>query len=157
MIFIKYGKTHFLWHVRKAVLKWRRIECVYWQSWWYRRGTTTYEATFSQTERRSHTLQFIPQVFKRLLLWRPVCVSGKIIECTLLNCTLLVKTCLHNFSMVEYLSITDFVTSTIFTNTFLINSKFCRLICNLEKISMDLFSRKAKKIREITKFVPRKN
>ena len=155
MIFIQCGKTllSFCDTLGKQSCKWRRIESVYWQSWWYRWGTT-YEATFSQIEEGiSHTLQFISQVFKRPLLWRPVCVSGKIERIILHRW----KLDLHNFSTVEYLSVKDFVTSAIFTNTFLINYKFCRQIHNLEKISVDLFSRKAKKIRKFTNIVPREN
>ena len=114
MIFIQYGKTllSFCDTLGKQSCKWRRIECVYWRSWWYRWGTT-YEATFSQTEEgRSHTLQFIPQVSKRPLLWRPACVSGKIERVVLYQW----KLGLHNFLTVEYLSVQDFATSTIFTN-----------------------------------------
>ena len=143
MIFIQYGKTllSFFDTLGKQSCKWRRIECSSWQSLWYRSGTT-HEATFSQIEEgRSHTLQFIPQVFKRPLLWRPVCVSGKIERIALYRWKLGLQTprhfrrwgglCahtrkkkklgLHNFSTVEYLSVKDFVTSAIFTNTFLIN------------------------------------
>ena len=66
--------------------------------------------------RKISQLQFIPEVFKRPLLWRPVCVSGKIERIVFYRW----KLGLHNFLMVEYLSVKDFVTSTIFTNAFLI-------------------------------------
>ena len=70
----------------------------------------------AKLKKRSHTLQFIPQVFIQTIA---VCVSGKIERIVLYWW----KLGLHNFSTVGYLSVKDFITSAVFTNAFLINYK----------------------------------